>query len=110
VLPLMRCAPPLLMLLFLVSLEAVDRGGVVLFHDLLVVGLIEAVVLYELACRGELGLMQDGGLRMLKGRVHIEVELGRLVLPVVHHLVHPARHVARVGTRVTCCEDRLHFL
>jgi hypothetical protein len=74
------------------------------------VGLIEAVVLYELACRGELGLMQDGGLRLLKGRVHIEVELGRLVLAVVHHLVHPARHVARVGTRVTCCEDRLHLL
>jgi hypothetical protein len=109
----MRCAPPLLMLLFLVSLEAVDRGGgaiVVLFHDFLVVGLVEAVVLYELACRGELGLVQDGSLRLLKGRVHIEVELGRLVLPVVHHLVHPARHVARVGTRVTCCEDRLHFL
>jgi hypothetical protein len=29
---------------------------------------------------------------------------------VVHHFVHPVRHVAGVGARVTCRQGRLHFL
>lgn len=113
VLSLVRCAPslPVFFLTVIVSLEAVDWGvGVVVLHDLLVVRLVEAVTLYELAHGGEVGLLQDCGLRLLQGRVHVEVELGRLVRPVVHHLVHLVRHVRRVGARVARRQGRLHFL
>ena len=61
-------------------------------------GFVKAVVLNEFADRGEVGLLQHRGLRLLQGRIHVEVELGRLVLPVVHHLINLVRHIARVGT------------
>lgn len=63
-------------------------------------GLVEAVALDQLAHWGQVGLLQHGGLGELQGRVHGEVELGRLVRPVIYHLVDAGRDVTRVGPRV----------
>ena len=118
VLSFVRSAPALLvlrpLLVGVVSLEAVDRGvGLTIFvllHDLLVVRLVESVILYQLPHRRQISLLQHSRLRLLQGRVHVEVELSRLVLPVVHHFVYAVGHVTRIGARITSRQDRLNFL
>ncbi len=66
----------------------------------MVVGLVEAVALDQLAHWGQVGFLQHGSLGELQGRVHGEEELGSLVRPVIYHLVDAGRDVTRVGPRV----------
>ena len=67
-----------------------------LFHDLLVVCLVEAVSLDEFTDRRHVCALQHGCVALLQGGVHLELELGGLVGAVVDDLVDAHGYVARV--------------
>ncbi len=84
------------------SVQAVDRRVAIIvsidpvFHDLLVMRLVEAMPLNQLAHWRYLRLLKHSGVRLLQRRIHLEVKLSRLVRPMIHHLIHFHRDVARV--------------
>lgn len=103
-----------LALVVVVSVQTVHGLVIIsgtLFHDFLVVCLVEAVSLDEFADGRHVCALQHGCLALLQSGVHLELELSSLVGAVIDDLIDAHWYVARVRLPAVISRQRsLHLL